>query len=233
MPHPGYYKRIREICDAYDVLFVADEVLCGYGRTGLPFAIAAWERRAGHHYAGKSAGQRLRASRGHGGFATGCGKPSREGTGRFVHGLTYSGTPMACFVGLKVNEIMQREGLFTRAATIGEGLKARLHALAERHEIIGEVRGRGLLLGLEFVADRERRQPFPRSAAVTERIVKSLRDNDVIVAAGVPLSNFGKDGDHIQISPPFTISESEADSLVEALDTAITAVEAEGVCSAA
>jgi 4-aminobutyrate aminotransferase-like enzyme len=90
--------------------------------------------------------------------------------------------------------------------------------------MIGEVRGRGLLLGLEFVADRKTRQPFPRAAAVTERIVRHLRNNDVIVAAGVPLSNFGKDGDHIQISPPFIISDDEIDILADALDAALTAV---------
>jgi adenosylmethionine-8-amino-7-oxononanoate aminotransferase len=231
-PAPGYYKRVREICNAYDVLFIADEVLCGYGRTGRPFAIDAWEVEPDMITLGKAlasgyaplaamvVSNRIREV-----FA--------EGSGRFIHGLTYSGTPSACFIGLKVHEIMQREGLFTRAAAAGHALKARFEALAERHEIIGEVRGCGLLLGLEFVADRAKRRPFPRSASVTERIVRHLRANDVIVAAGIPLSNFGKDGDHVQISPPFTISEGEADILIDALDAAISAVENEGLPSTA
>lgn len=222
-PHPGYYKRVREICDAHDVLFVADEVLCGYGRAGAPFAISAWGVQPDIITMGKAIGSgyaplaamvvsdRIRSA-----FA--------DGTGRFVHGLTYSGSPSSCFVGLKINEIMKREGLFHRPADVGAILLGKLHELAQRHEIIGEVRGRGLLIGVEFVADRERRRPYPVSARITERIVSHMRSNGVLVAAGIPFANFGADGDHIQISPPFTISESEIAVLVAALDEALTAV---------
>jgi adenosylmethionine-8-amino-7-oxononanoate aminotransferase len=222
-PHPGYYKRVREICDAYDVLFVADEVLCGYGRAGAPFAITAWSVEPDIVTLGKAIGSgyaplaamvvsgKVRSA-----FA--------EGTGKFVHGLTYSGSPSSCFVGLKINEIMHREGLFTRPADIGAFILARLRELEQRHEIIGEVRGRGLLIGVEFVADRRTRKPFPREARITERVVAHMRSNGVLVAAGMPLANFGKDGDHIQISPPFTITEAEALVIVAALDEALTAV---------
>lgn len=222
-PHPGYYKRVREICDAYDVLFVADEVLCGYGRAGSPFAITAWGvepdiitlgKAIGSGYAPLAAmvvSDKIRSA-----FA--------QGTGKFVHGLTYSGSPSSCFVGLKIHEIMQREGLFTRPADIGEVMLGMLRKLAEQHEIIGEVRGRGLLIGVEFVADRKSRRPYPREARITDRIVAHMRDNGVLVAAGMPLANFGKDGDHIQISPPFTITENEAAIIVAALDEALTAV---------
>jgi 4-aminobutyrate aminotransferase-like enzyme len=103
-------------------------------------------------------------------------------------------------------------------------LRKRLDALAERHEIIGEVRGLGLLLGIEFVADRKTRKPYSREARVTDRIVAHMRQNNVLVAAGVALANFGKDGDHIQISPPFTITEAEIAILVEALDQALLTV---------
>jgi adenosylmethionine-8-amino-7-oxononanoate aminotransferase len=222
-PHPDYYRRVREICDKYNVLFVADEVLCGYGRTGLPFAIAAWGVEPDIITLGKAIGsgyaplgamvisERIRSALG-------------SGTGRFVHGLTYSGTPSSCFVGLKVHEIMSREGLFTRAGTIGVVLREKLKTLAERHELIGDIRGRGLLLGIEFVADRQTRRPFDKSAGVTARIVKALRDSNILVGAGIPLSNFGKDGDHIQISPPFTISEAEIDELADGLDRALQSV---------
>jgi adenosylmethionine-8-amino-7-oxononanoate aminotransferase len=124
-PHRDYYRRIREICDAYDVLFVADEVLCGYGRTGRAFAISAWNvvpdivtlgKALASGYAPLAAmviAQKVRDV-----FA--------EGSGKVVHGLTYSGMPSSCFVGLAVHDIMQREGLFSRAASIGEVLMAKL-----------------------------------------------------------------------------------------------------------
>ncbi len=221
-PHPDYYRRIREICDRYDIVFVADEVLCGYGRTGLPFAISAWNVSPDIITLGKAIGsgytplgamvvnERVRD-----GFL--------QGSGRFIHGLTYSGMPSACFIGNRVHEIMVQEDLFTRAARVGPYLEKGLRRLADRHESIGDIRGRGLLWGVEFVADRATRQPFDAIAGFTQRIVSHLRDNGILVAAGMPHSNFGKDGDHIQISPPFTISEHEIDILIDGLDDALAA----------
>lgn len=222
-PHPDYYKRVREICDCHDVLFVADEVLCGYGRAGTPFAITQWDARPDIITLGKAIGSgyaplaaMVVSDKVRDAFA--------EGSGRFIHGLTYSGTPLSCFVGLKINQIMHREGLFERPARIGATLMQGLRKLQERHELVGDVRGRGLLLGMEFVADRKTRRPWPRSARLTERIVAHLRDNGILVAAGIPQNNFGKDGDHVQISPPFVISEAEVALLVAGLDDALKAV---------
>lgn len=219
-PHDDYYRRVREICDKYDVLFVADEVLCGYGRTGRPFAISAWDvepdiitlgKALASGYAPLAAmvvSEKIRSV-----FA--------DGTGRFVHGLTFSGTPSSCFAGLQVYQIMQRENLFTRPGEIGGVLRTKLQALADKHDAIGEVRGRGLLIGLEFVKDRATRQPYPAKFGFTARLVESLRRRDVLVGAGSPLSNHGRDGDHIQISPPYIISETEITALVTALDDAL------------
>ena len=148
----------------------------------------------------------------------------RRGTGRFVHGFTYSGAPSAVFVGIQVHAIMAREELFTRAARIGAYLEMGLRKLAEQHESIGDIRGRGLLWGLEFVADRKTRRPFTEQQQFTRRLVGHMRDNNVLVAAGLPHMNFGKDGDHIQISPPFVISESEVNALVTALDETLNEV---------
>jgi adenosylmethionine-8-amino-7-oxononanoate aminotransferase len=222
-PHADYYKRVREICDRYDVLFVADEVLCGYGRTGRPFAIAGWNvepdiitlgKAIASGYAPLAAmvvSEKIRAV-----FA--------EGTGRFVHGLTYSGTPSSCFAGLEVFKIMQRENLFARPGDIGATLVARLQALADKHDVIGEVRGQGLLIGLEFVADRQTRRPFPTQTAFTARLVDALRRRNVLVGGGSPQSNHGRDGDHIQISPPYIVSEAEITLIVSALDDALAEI---------
>jgi adenosylmethionine-8-amino-7-oxononanoate aminotransferase len=220
-PVPGYYERIRAICDRYDVLFVADEVLSGYGRTGRPLAIQHWDATPDIVTLGKAIA---------GGYAPlGATLVSekvvaalRGGSGRVNHGFTYSGMPMSCFVGLQVFEIMQREGLFARPAAMGEVLFAELERLREKHDAIGEVRGKGLLAGVEFVADRATRAPFAREHDFTRRLVAALRARGVLVGAGVPLANFGKDGDHIQISPPFTITEGEIRTLTAALDDALS-----------
>lgn len=221
-PQADYYQRVREICDRYDVLFVADEVLCGYGRAGIPFAISAWSTAPDIITLGKGIGSGYAPL---GALVTSdrIREAIRLGTGRFVHGLTYSGMPSAVFVGLKVHEIMTREGLFTRAARIGPYLESGLHKLAQRHEAIGQVRGRGLLWGVEFVADRQTRKPFAPERNFTKRLVAHLRDNGLLVAAGMPNANFGKDGDHIQLSPPLTISEGEIDVLLDRLDAALAA----------
>jgi len=221
VPDADYYRRVREICDRYDVLFVADEVLCGYGRAGSPFAISQWNVEPDIITMGKGIG---------GGYAPlGAMLVSEkvreifaEGSGRFVHGFTYSGTPSATFVGLEVNRIMTREGLLTRAAGLEPFIRKELERLAGKHAAIGDIRGRGLLWGVEFVADRETRRPFPRDYAMTQKIVAHMRDNGVSIAAGVPLANFGRDGDHIQISPPLIIEQEELSLIFEALDDALT-----------
>lgn len=219
-PNPGYYRRIREICDRYDVLFVADEVLCGYGRTGHPFAISAWDVSPDIVTLGKAIGSGY-APLGAMVVSDNIREVFAAGTGRFVHGLTYSGAPISCFVGNRVHEIMLREGLFSRGAEIGGYLEAGLRALAMRHEAIGDIRGRGLLWGVEFVEDRKSRKPFDPALGFTGKIVDYLRRNGILVAAGIPGMNYGQGGDHIQISPPFTISENEIDILLSGLDEAL------------
>ena len=219
-PHDGYYARVREICDRYDVLFVADEVLCGYGRTGKPFAIQHWNVSPDIITMGKAIGSGY-APLGAVVIADKIVEAYAAGTGRFVHGFTYSGMPVSCFTGLKVFEIMQRENLFERPAEMGAKLMAAIQALADKHACIGEVRGKGLLIGVEFVADRKTRAPFPREAGFTAKVAGAMRRRGVIISPGVPLANFGKDGDHLQISPPFIIGDSEIAEIAAALDGAL------------
>lgn len=223
VPPPAYYKRIREIADRYDILFVADEVLCGYGRCGSSFAIQAWDVEPDIITLGKAIGSGYAPL----GAMVVSGKvlePLRKGSGRFIHGFTYSGTPMSCFVGMKVHEIMAREDLFNRPAEIGAYFFEKLRAVQERHDVIGDIRGRGLLIGLEFVADRASRRPFPKEIGFAASLAKAMRRRGVIVAAGVPNINFGRDGDHMQISPPFIVTEAEVDLIVEVLEDALAEV---------
>jgi adenosylmethionine-8-amino-7-oxononanoate aminotransferase len=145
----------------------------------------------------------------------------RSGKKRFTHGFTYSGHPAACFMGQQVFDIMQRENLFSRPGSIGTYLFRRLEAVQRRHAAIGEIRGRGLYAGIEFVADPVSRAPPPASDHFTDRLVSLMRERNVIVNPGVSGMNFGNGGEHIQITPPYTITEGEVDLIVDALDDSL------------
>jgi adenosylmethionine-8-amino-7-oxononanoate aminotransferase len=224
VPVPEYYKKVREICDRHDVLFIADEVLCGYGRTGYPFAIQAWGVQPDIITMGKAISSGYAPLSATVASAKVVDAFMRSASGDFTHGSTHSGNALSCFVGLQVYNYMQRNNLFDRPGQIGAYLHERLGELAAKHEAIGDVRGRGLLAGVEFVADRKTHRPFPVEAKLTERIVAGARKRGVMVIPGMKDANYGKGGDHIQITPPFVISETEVDELVDALDEAIAEV---------
>jgi adenosylmethionine-8-amino-7-oxononanoate aminotransferase len=205
-------------------LFIADEVLTGFGRTGAPFAIQHWNVEPDLITCGKALGS---------GYAPLAAvmvsrkvlEAYRSGTGEFTHGFTYSGHPLSCFIGLQVFRYMTDHGLFQRTAQIGGYLHEQLEELMGRHAIIGDVRGRGLLAGLEFVADRSTRAPLPDSAELTQRVVRGAFNRGVIVIGGTPGVNYGRGGDHIQITPPYVITAEQVDTIVGVLDETIGEVE--------
>lgn len=220
VPPPGYYERIREICDAYDVLFIADEVLTGYGRTGTPFAIEMWDAEPDIITVGKGLGS------GYAALGACIASPKvveafRDGTGQWVHSFTYSGLPLAMRVGVAVFDYVQEHRLFEASAKAGLRLNAALTGLAERCDAIGDVRGVGLLAGIELVQDRATKEPFDPQLNLTARIVSEAHRRGVIVREGSPDSNFGKGGDQIQITPPFIISDADIDLLINVLEESI------------
>ena len=226
VPVPEYYSKVREICDRYDVLFIVDEVLTGYGRSGTPSAIEqwgvdadiiTWSKAIASGYTPLAAV--LASERVVDAF--------RNGSGQFVHGFTYSGNPMSCFIGLQVFRYMRQHDLFDRPAPLGAYLEEKLKALASRHSLIGDVRGRGLLFGLEFVQDRATKEPVSPDLALTERIVSRAQEMGVMVIPGVRGANYGRGGDHIQISPPYIIERDQIDQVVDVLDKVLTEIESE------
>ena len=224
VPVPEYYGRIREICDAYDVLFIADEVLTGYGRTGRWLAIEHWGVEPDIVVMGKGIsggyvplGAVLAAPRVVDAFIA--------GSGTFSHGFTYSGNPLCTFVGLQVLRYAREHGLFDGVAAKGQQLHAVLGQLAARHEIIGDVRGLGLFAGVEFVADRASREPFSEQADLTRRIVRGTLERGVLILPGVPGANYGRGGDHIHISPPYVITPAEIDLVADVLDATLAEIE--------
>ncbi len=225
VPVPGYYRRVREICDRHDVLFIADEVLTGYGRTGRWLAIEHWDTAPDITVMGKGIssgyvplGAVLASQRVVDAF--------EAGSGKFAHGFTYSGNPFCTFVGLQVLRYALDRGLFEQVAAKGDHLARVLAEVAARHQIVGDVRGLGLLAGLEFVSDRATRQPFPEQADITRRVTRGALERGVLVIPGVAGANYGRGGDHIQLSPPYVITRAEIDHVADVLDSALSDVEA-------
>jgi hypothetical protein len=142
--------------------------------------------------------------------------------GGFVHGFTYSHQPVGAAVALEVLAILEREKLVAASARKGDQLRATLQERLGGHPNVGEIRGRGLLVGLELVADRETRRAFPRQAKLAESIVREARAGGLLVYYGTGNAD-GVDGDLILLGPPFVVTESEIDLIVHRLASAIEA----------
>jgi adenosylmethionine-8-amino-7-oxononanoate aminotransferase len=216
---PGYFKRIREICDKYGILLILDEVMCGMGRTGSLFAceqdgispdILCIAKGLGAGY--QPIGAML------------CSRAIYEaienGSGFFQHGHTYLGHPTAAAAGVAVvNALLERQ-LIPRVATQGEKLMAALHAKLGQHPNVGDIRGRGLFQGVELVADRDSKAPFDPSRKLAGKVKKAAFEAGMIC---YPMSGTidGQSGDHVLLAPPFIISDDQIDELVGKLSVAI------------
>lgn len=222
VPPPGYYEGIRQVCDDNDILFIADEVLAGYGRTGKNFSIEHWNALPDVITVGKGVGS---------GYAplAACilsahvADTIANGSGRHTQGFTYSGNALACFIGVKVNDYVIEHGLIERSAAVGDYLHAQLQELKESTGAIGDVRGKGLLGGIELVANRETKQPFPEERAVAAGIVAECAAQGVLIAAG-PRGTFLRGSDLLQISPAYVVEKSEIDQIIDVLGKAIAVV---------
>ena len=226
VPPDEYWPRIQEICRHYGVLLIADEVMTGYGRTGRKFAVDHWQITPDILVGGKGLT---------GGYAPmGAVYATEEvvapliEVGDVLMFYTYSAHPASCAAADKVLEIMEREALVDRAAAMGEVLRKKLRVL-ERHPNVAEIRGRGLLLALELVKNRETLEPFPKAADLTNKVVAAGLSKGVFYyPGGSPPAQ-----DVITLGPPFTVTEDELDLLVEGLQYAITSaverVEAKGL----
>jgi adenosylmethionine-8-amino-7-oxononanoate aminotransferase len=221
VPPDGYWPAIAEVCRRHGVLLVADEVMTGFGRTGRWFGLDHWGVRPDILVAAKGATSGYWPF----GFMAASDEVFRtvRAAGPFVHGFTFSHAPVGAAVALEVLRILESESLVEASAVKGERLLGLLHERLDDHPSVGEVRGRGLLVGVELVADRETRTPFPRAAKVTEAVVRAARERGVLLYSGTGNAN-GVDGDTILLGPPFIVSDDElvriADVLSEAVGTA-------------
>lgn len=216
---PGYFKCIREICDQYGVLLILDEVMCGMGRTGALFACTQDEvtpdilciaKGLGGGY--QPIGAMLCTSRIYQTIA--------DGTGFFQHGHTYIGHPTAAAAGVAVVSAVLGRDLLANVQRHGERLRQSLNTTFGQHPNIGDIRGRGLFMGIELVADRDTKTPFDPSRGIAAKIKKHAFDNGLIC---YPMSGTidGKTGDHVLLAPPFIITDAQIDELTEKLSKSI------------
>ena len=223
VPEPDYYPRIRAICDDADLLFIADEVITGVGRTGRRFAIEHWEVAPDVITLGKglSAGYSPLAAII---LAEPVWRAIADGSGSSSFGNTFGGNPLSCATGSAVIDYIEREDLVTRAGTMGARLRAELQATLSPLECVGEVRGVGLLLGVELVADRASKAPFAPELGVAERVVAAAERRGVLLLAGIPGLIDGVGGDHIELLPPYVIDNSHVAEIVHAVRASVEEV---------
>ena len=225
VPPDDYWPAIADVCRRHGVLLIADEVMTGFGRTGRWFASDHWGLRPDILVAAKGATSGYWPF----GFAAASDEVFRTvaGAGAFIHGFTYSHSPVGAAVAREVLRILEAEDLVAASATKGERLRDLLTSRLADHPAVGEIRGRGLMIGLELVSDRASRAPFRRAARLTEAIVRGARERGVLVYSGTGNAD-GVDGDLILLGPPFVITDDElvrlADGLAEAIAAAAAAV---------
>lgn len=221
-PTPGYFKGVRALCDRYGILYIADEVMCGMGRTGSLYAVeqegvvpdlVTIAKGLGGGY--QPIGALLASDK--------VMDPIRNGSGLFQHGHTYIGHPTACAAALAVQQVIQRDRLLPRVQALGELLQATLRQRLGDHPHIGDIRGRGLFVGVEIVKDRGSKTPFDPELKLHARIKSQAMVNGLMV---YPMGGTidGRFGDHILLAPPFIVTEAQVAEIVDLLAVSIDQV---------
>ena len=215
-PPPGYFREIRAVCDKHGVLLILDEVMCGMGRTGTLFAceqdgvepdIVTIAKGLGAGY--QPIGATLVASK--------CADAIVEGSGVLEHGHTYMAHAAACAGGLAVQKVIEEEGLLAQVRARGAHAMELLNERFGQHAHVGDIRGRGLFIGIELVADRETKEPFAPEMNLAGRIKSTAFDNGLICYPANGTAD-GTRGDHVMLAPPFIISENQLEELVGLLE---------------
>ncbi|MBX6322384.1 MAG: aspartate aminotransferase family protein [Rhodospirillaceae bacterium] len=220
-PAGDYFRHVRAICDRYGVLLILDEVMCGMGRTGTLHAceqegiapdLMAVAKGLGGGY--QPIGAVLLSRRIFDAIA--------QGSGFFQHGHTYMGHPMACAAGLAVQEVIRRDNLLANIRAMGGHLRQRLDARFGNHAHVGDIRGRGLFVGIELVADRSTKEPFDPKLKLHARIKREAMSRGLMV---YPMGGTidGARGDHVLLAPPFIVDAGTIDTIVDRLGDAVDA----------
>lgn len=218
----GYFARIREICDRHDVLLILDEIMCGSGRTGTHYACSTDDVSP----------DILTIAKGLGGGYLPIGATlvsqdivdvMEQGSGMLKHGLTYMGHPLACAAALEVQKVIEEESLLDNVRNQGTLLRQSLTSRLGHHPNVGDIRGRGLFIGVELVADRASKKPCDPGQNVAARIKQAALDVGLMVYPGTGTVD-GQTGDHVLFAPAFTITGAEIDEIVDRFGVALTQV---------
>jgi hypothetical protein len=220
-PAPGYFRRIRDICDRHGILLILDEVMCGMGRTGTLHAceqegiapdLMAVAKGLGGGY--EPIGATLLSQKVFDAFA--------NGSGFFQHGHTYMGHPLACAAALAVQQVIRRDRLLDNVRAMGARLARRLSERFGNHPFVGDIRGRGLFQAIELVADRSDKLPFDPARKLHARIkTEAMARGLMVYPAGG--TRDGTAGDHVLLAPPFIVDAATIDIIVERLGEAVDA----------
>ena len=226
-PAPGYFRRVREICDRNDILLILDEVMCGMGRTGTLFAceqdgvapdIATIAKGLGGGY--QPIGAMLVSGK--------IVETIRSGSGAFQHGHTYLGHPIACAAALAVQTTIEEQGLIPGVRRKGEYLMGLLRQTLGDHPHVGDIRGRGLLVGVELVRDAGSKEPFDPSLRIHACVKREAMARGLLVyPSGGTID--GRRGDHVLLAPPYIVSDAEMEQIASGLKLAIYAAAREMV----
>ena len=223
---PGYFQRVRRICDRHGALLILDEVMCGMGRTGT---MHAWEQE------GVTPDIQIIAKGLGGGYQPIGGilihdrivRALDAGSGGFLHGQTYQAHPVACAAALEVQRIIREDNLLANVQAMGQRLEAALTDRFGNHRHVGDIRGRGLFWAIEFVTDRATKQVFDPVLKMNERVKREAIKRGL---SGYPMGGTidGKQGDHFILAPPYIVTSADIDTIVErlgdAVDAAVTGV---------
>ena len=222
VPGDAYWPRIKEICTKYGVLLIADEVMVGLGRTGKVFAINHWHVEPDLIVLGKG------LAAGYQPLGAVLAGPKvvdafQKNSGIFEHGYTYSGHPVAAAAGLACLEFLARENLVERVAEMQTFFFSKLEEL-RKYEFVGDIRGRGLFAGIEFVEDKQSKKPFDAVHKFSKKIIAAATANGVLIYPGSAFID-GVSGDHVLIAPPFIATKAELDEMFDRLDAAFSSVQ--------
>jgi adenosylmethionine-8-amino-7-oxononanoate aminotransferase len=218
---PGYFQRVRAICDRYGALLVLDEVMCGMGRTGT---MHAWEQE------GITPDIQVIAKGLGGGYQPIGGiliadrivQALADGSGGFLHGQTYQAHPVACAAALEVQRIIREDNLVANVQVMGRHLEAALQERFGNHRHVGDIRGRGLFWALEFVTDRATKQIFDPALKLHERVkAEGIARGLATYPMGGTID--GTQGDHVIVAPPYIVTAPDIDTIVERLGDAVDA----------
>jgi adenosylmethionine-8-amino-7-oxononanoate aminotransferase len=221
VPPPEYFPIIRQICDRYDILMIIDEVITGFGRTGRHFGIEHWGVVPDILHSAKGLG---------GGYASiGCVIASDKVRSAFVqagasfeHIFTYGGNPVSTAAANEVLKIWEEEKLTENAARVGEYLASRLQEL-RRHEIVGDVRSIGLMAAIEFVRDRDTKEPFPREVGLATRVGQVCQQHGLLTYPASAIID-GERGDIVSLFPPLIFTRAHVDEMMEKLNAALSEI---------